>query len=891
MRFELERFRKHYIRRIAELDAENLAMGFGTLLSELWDEFDYSLSSPQVDLLTSKGGPTDAFNSWLADRYGAQAARIGVSGSSLSNVSVIGFLVPGLLPERDLFVCERDAHKSVFGGAIASGKKIVLLDNVVDPSTGIRLPLAPDQLKQVLSLYGKRVAAVCLTSPTYEGVVADLPSLARLCTQNGSLLIVDAAWGSTFGLFPDFPDSPIQHSDIVVTSPHKSGLAPSQVSLVLFQSDESAIEFDRVCELGLVTTSPNRLLLAIAEYRFLMTQSPAAIAAWAGAAMTTAALRDSVPAQIEGIQALTAGGRFSQELNPVQLCLSTRGAGIDARDWAKRLREDHAIDPEYASETLLVLLLGPDHSGQQPFLHDRLVAACPPARGRRGHAGSRGATHLVEPQSTPIDMRTHFFVRKADRHRASVSSELVVTYPPGRPICVPGEPCLRSERRDGLSIETIDPRQATEQQKHAYAGLFMEVFANAPFNQFAFDPSDPLTPVSVAQALSQKEAPWTHGNLYMDEESLLKTSLPSPLERWVDIAVCHDQIDRRCQDPGGLTLVYDGADLAGALHARSAPLGQIFETEEWRDPLLFSRHKGKIVADAKTFSERMRYHFGLTMDDQILTVSCMALRPAYRGSLKLVFNMFDSLAGALPHTLAALPMLAEIPGEGAARTIDIALNERVVHGILPNGHSVVFSRRADTALQPVKSGYRAFSRVIRDEVRASRLPWRPSATDHPAVETRSTGTRGMGVFAIEDIAAGEIIAVFEGERYVSDSATGLPAQIVNHAIQVGVREYVSNEGGLAERINHACDPNAGIRGLASVVSLRPIKAGEEITWDYRCSEDSDWVLDPCLCGSANCAGRVGGHSSLPARQRAFYRDVGAVSDWLMARDRAESETS
>ena len=57
---------------------------------------------------------------------------------------------------------------------------------------------------------------------------------------------------------------------------------------------------------------------------------------------------------------------------------------------------------------------------------------------------------------------------------------------------------------------------------------------------------------------------------------------------------------------------------------------------------------------------------------------------------------------------------------------------------------------------------------------------------------------------------------------------------------------------------HSCDPNCRIDLAQRVlVALRPIEAGEAITYDYETTES--WFSHPfwCLCGSRRCRGRIG----------------------------------
>jgi SET domain len=53
-------------------------------------------------------------------------------------------------------------------------------------------------------------------------------------------------------------------------------------------------------------------------------------------------------------------------------------------------------------------------------------------------------------------------------------------------------------------------------------------------------------------------------------------------------------------------------------------------------------------------------------------------------------------------------------------------------------------------------------------------------------------------------------------------------------------------------INHSCEPNSAFTGERTLVALRPIAPGEEVTMDYSTSEaDVDWSMS-CACGSAAC---------------------------------------
>jgi uncharacterized protein len=64
-------------------------------------------------------------------------------------------------------------------------------------------------------------------------------------------------------------------------------------------------------------------------------------------------------------------------------------------------------------------------------------------------------------------------------------------------------------------------------------------------------------------------------------------------------------------------------------------------------------------------------------------------------------------------------------------------------------------------------------------------------------------------------------------------------------------------GSGAEIINHCCEPNLRtsiMRGHILYISKRPIQPGEELTVDYRFSDDIERVK--CSCGAKNCRGEI-----------------------------------
>lgn len=122
-------------------------------------------------------------------------------------------------------------------------------------------------------------------------------------------------------------------------------------------------------------------------------------------------------------------------------------------------------------------------------------------------------------------------------------------------------------------------------------------------------------------------------------------------------------------------------------------------------------------------------------------------------------------------------------------------------------------------------------------------------------------TGGFGVYASSVIEPGELIGIWSGRIVGTEELDGLPAEVRSHTVQVEDDLYLVSlaPDDPPDFINHSCDPNAGLSGQISLVALRCILPGEEVTIDYAMCDGSPYDEFPCSCGAATCRGRVTGN--------------------------------
>ena len=138
---------------------------------------------------------------------------------------------------------------------------------------------------------------------------------------------------------------------------------------------------------------------------------------------------------------------------------------------------------------------------------------------------------------------------------------------------------------------------------------------------------------------------------------------------------------------------------------------------------------------------------------------------------------------------------------------------------------------------------------------------------------QDVGERGKGLFARQDISAGEYIMQYTGEilgqaeyerRFHWDDMIGRHhsyymdlGEVVVHNMRDRCVIDASRYGNDARFINHSCEPNAetqkwNVKGFecVGIFALRDIRYGEEITFDYHAVRQEEARV--CLCGASTC---------------------------------------
>ncbi len=191
----------------------------------------------------------------IAGHYGSDKAFLSVNGSTLGNLASISYLVP----HSGRLLMDRGAHQSVYNAVRLNELKADFLERKMIAGNGLSSCIGCEEVEKHLFEAKKEEClpqAVIITSPTYEGFIADVACIADIVHGYDIPLIVDGAHGAHLEA---------EHkADITVVSLHKTLPALTQLSAILVNGERADIrelkEYINIFQ----TTSPSYILMASA---------------------------------------------------------------------------------------------------------------------------------------------------------------------------------------------------------------------------------------------------------------------------------------------------------------------------------------------------------------------------------------------------------------------------------------------------------------------------------------------------------------------------------------------------------------------------------------------------------------------------------------------------
>ena len=363
----------------------------------------------------------------------------------LVNGSTVGILaaVRAMTQDGDRVLIARNSHMSVYHAAELCRLRTEYIVPETVEGLGIFASVSPDAVEDMLNAHPD-VSLVIVTSPTYEGVVSDIRSIAAICHAHGAKLLVDEAHGAHFPFSDRFPQSAVScGADAAVTSLHKTLPAMTQTALLLTDGDELAGKLQRQLSV-FETSSPSYVLLAsIDRCLTFLKNSQGAFEDYLRRLSRfyegAEALRHlSVPYD----RLLTAENVFGFDIG--KLCIFTGGC-MSGRELMDTLRSDYRIELEMALGDYALAMTSVCDTDEG---FDRLLHAL-----REIDSRCTGAIRPAKITACPLPrqrctiheaVNADGVMRDIYGAEGTVSREYIRAYPPGVPLVVPGEVIDRS---------------------------------------------------------------------------------------------------------------------------------------------------------------------------------------------------------------------------------------------------------------------------------------------------------------------------------------------------------------------------------------------------------------------------------------------------------------
>jgi len=289
-----------------------------------------------------------------AELYDSCEAFLLVNGSTVGILAAIG----AHTKRGDKILAVSNCHQSTPNAAKLFGLEIEYINLEIDEVSGVPRSVSPAAVDAALK-HNPDIKLVIITSPTYEGVVCDVATIADIVHKAGGLLVVDGAHGAHLGFSDDFPKSAASlGADIVIVSLHKTLPALTQCSLLLICSERADVKAVNELLSILQTSSPSYVLMASIDYCLRLLQSYGA-GLFSEYKQKLVAFDKSIK-NLSNLSVLCYGndslhsGFFDFDIG--KIVIITKGTPIDGKALSTLLRDKFKIEVELSFDDYVIAM-------------------------------------------------------------------------------------------------------------------------------------------------------------------------------------------------------------------------------------------------------------------------------------------------------------------------------------------------------------------------------------------------------------------------------------------------------------------------------------------------------------------------------------------------------
>ncbi len=370
--------------------------------------------------------------SLLTETYQSDRSFFLVNGSTVGNLAMIY----ATCKRNEKIIVQRNAHKSIFHALELVGANAIYVTPKWDESSKTFASVSIETLIEALQIHTD-VKAVVLTYPTYYGVASDeLKAQIDLCHSLNIPVLVDEAHGAHF-IANKFPPSAIQlGADVVVQSAHKTLPAMTMASFLHIKSTLVNVKKVNHYLRMLQSSSPSYLLLASLDdaRHYIQTYLES----------DSLYFLSKRKLLIEALQAIQSLETIEVD-DPLKLLLRVNGyTGFQL----KSKLESQNVFVELADSNQVLLILPLLKTGQAfPFADLRIrIKDAVNALKKERRTIEQGKNPSFEMTKVATSEYSFNQVEQAEkewvpytRSIGRISAGMIIPYPPGIPLFLPGE--------------------------------------------------------------------------------------------------------------------------------------------------------------------------------------------------------------------------------------------------------------------------------------------------------------------------------------------------------------------------------------------------------------------------------------------------------------------
>ena len=393
-----------------------------------------------MDNLSHPTGVIKEAQELFAKACGATYAKFLINGSSEGNL----IMLMSALKAKEKILMPRNVHKSVINGLVLSGAVPIFVMPEIDKNTEIVNQISYKDWKKAID-NNPDAKAIFIINPTYFGATCNIKKVVEYAHLKNMIVLVDEAHGSHFYFSSHSPISAMEAgADMSTLSIHKTGGSLTQSSVLLVNGNRVP-RYDVIKTFNLLTTtSPSSLLIASLDSarKYLVFHGSRTINRIIKLAREA---RNRIN-EIKGFKArdkdyFKENGAYDYDETKVVVELDN--LSLTGFELYKILKDKYNIQIELG-ETYVFLLLFTVGTKKEDV--DIIVNALKKISKKYYKEDIvYPSHHYLKDSFPPLVLRPRevyhasLKIVKLDKALNKISKEMIMTYPPGIPVIIPGE--------------------------------------------------------------------------------------------------------------------------------------------------------------------------------------------------------------------------------------------------------------------------------------------------------------------------------------------------------------------------------------------------------------------------------------------------------------------